>query len=493
MNTSGQPRTPARRRAAREPSLRRPRPGRADRGQRIDDATGALVVVLVAGAAIPAASVAPTMWLIWAVLAGVMLAGHALAWALVDPSRGPGLRPIWPILLSGLALPVAALGQLAIGATGATAPFAGHAWPMGSLAPEASRAGVLRLLGYGALFVVAFQVSSRPARVRAMAWGLVGAVALNASWSLVSLRFLHDLGLWSEKTAYLGMATGTFTNRNAFASYLGMGLVVGLALMLEPRGPAPLRRSRARWQLTEAALQTAARALLLAVIAAALVMTQSRMGVAASLVAAAVTVSTMAVRRGMPIRRLLRTGLVFGLAAMGIGLALFGQGLLERGLDLSGDVRSRGALYRQIFAMIGERPWLGVGLDAFPVAFELVHQPPVSSAVSWEKAHSSYLTLWSEMGVLAGSLAMFAVAGAGWQLAGLVRRQRQACAMATGALGVIVLGALHATVDFSLEIPANTMLFLTVVALGLGPLRRSRDVAPARTKRAVSTGELSFR
>jgi hypothetical protein len=44
--------------------------------------------------------------------------------------------------------------------------------------------------------------------------------------------------------------------------------------------------------------------------------------------------------------------------------------------------------------------------------------------------------------------------------------------MPAAALGALVLGALHSTMDFSLEMPANMFLFLAILGLGVAHRRR---------------------
>jgi O-antigen ligase len=65
-------------------------------------------------------------------------------------------------------------------------------------------------------------------------------------------------------------------------------------------------------------------------------------------------------------------------------------------------------LYQQVFTMIKARPLTGFGFDSFPPAFEMFHKTPVTAGFVWDKAHSTYLTLWAEAGLLFGSFAPLA-------------------------------------------------------------------------------------
>ena len=127
----------------------------------------------------------------------------------------------------------------------------------------------------------------------------------------------------------------------------------------------------------------------------------------------------------------------------------------------------RGDLYAQVLGMIAARPWLGYGGGAFEAAYPLVHLPPVSPDLVWDKAHSTYLSLWAELGVIAGSIPMLLVAGIGADALRLYLRRRGDWACPAAAVSAIVVVAIHSVVDFSLEIEANVFLFLAILAVGV--------------------------
>lgn len=444
----------------------------SSRVRKINDIAGVFLVIVIGLAPIPIASARPIYWAIWTVILGLALAVYALAVQLLDPTRKLNSLALWPVILPGLALPVIGLIQVAIAGLGFESTFAGETIPLGTMTPGATMVAVIRLAGFFALFVLASEVASRARRVEAIAWGLFGAVFLHAIWALVALAFLNDYVFWGEKVSYLGSATGTFINRNSFATFLGFGLVIGVALTLNLARRPRVRHPRGRHLLSERNIELAVLWLMVLIVAAALIATQSRMGVTSSTVAVIFVFVVMSVKgeRGRFGNLALSVGFVFIAVAAAVGL--FGSGLLERGLFSINNSTTRTDLYAQVAEIIRARPFLGTGLDSFAPAFELIHHPPVSSAFVWRHTHSTYLDLWSEMGLIVGSLPMLAVLIAAWKLVGLIRRRDHNFAVPTAALGAIVLGALHSTIDFSLEIQADTMIFVTLVALGLGRLRR---------------------
>jgi O-antigen ligase len=142
----------------------------------------------------------------------------------------------------------------------------------------------------------------------------------------------------------------------------------------------------------------------------------------------------------------------------------YGTLFLER-LGRVGDASDvRMQLYQQVLQMIEARPLLGFGGDSFEYAYPLFHQAPVSVDLVWDKAHSTYLSLWAEYGLFFGSLPMLIVAIIVLQLgAAYVKAPGQDMLIRSG-LCVILVGALHSLVDFSLEIEAVTFAFVAIVA-----------------------------
>jgi O-antigen ligase len=275
----------------------------------------------------------------------------------------------------------------------------------------------------------------------------------------LSLTILGDSFFWGPKTAYLGSATGTFINRNSFATFMGMGLVLGVCVIfyggVSMRGKSGRNISLFR----PGSIGILVQCLWLLAVLLALFATQSRMGIAASLVAA---LGCFAAFRG----KALAGWCVAALVVLVVVLANW-QGVLGRSIFLLKDSETRIELYRQVLGMIRERPVSGYGLDAFPPAFELFHQRSLGSEMIWDYAHSSYLTLWVEVGLIVGSLPVLVLVCVAFRLRHAARGSETDFARSVMAIGVIALAGIHSLVDFSLEIEANVFLFVTLVALGL--------------------------
>ena len=157
------------------------------------------------------------------------------------------------------------------------------------------------------------------------------------------------------------------------------------------------------------------------------------------------------------------------IAAILLG-ALFGETVLTRAILQSMTEDARVDLHRQVWAAIWQRPWTGYGGASFASVFPAFSAPPLSGEVIFDRSHSTYLALWFDMGLVAGSLPLLVVASAALRL---VRRLGDGGGRAPllAALGVIAVAGVHSLMDFSLELYANAVVFTFILAVGLAGAR----------------------
>lgn len=277
-----------------------------------------------------------------------------------------------------------------------------------------------------------------------------------------------EMVLWYDKDAYRGSVTSTFINRNSYATYVGLGLLATLTLTLRyvrrvaqsdlsPRGKV-LEFASGVWG------HVVVPVLVLSVGTIALLLTGSRMGLAAFTTAALVFLVVWLARlRGR--QRWVGYGLLaLVLIVMAGNFALSGDTTMARFDALFERGDGRFTAYPLVLQAIEDRPWLGHGLGTFETAFRLYRDESVG--VFFTRAHSDYLELAMGAG-LPGAVAMvlaFAVLGVAGMIAALRRTEFERPLLAVAAL---VLVAVHATVDFSLQIPAVALAVVLLVANGL--------------------------
>ena len=438
---------------------------------------------------------------------GLFVLHLGLQLAAPAPPALPGLLPVallygavlaWGLAQAALPAPPA----LAHPAWAHTAGISPPPLPRIGADPAGAAHGVLRLATYGMLAWI-FATTARPRTCpRAcppacphacpLAWAWIGAVALFstalAGFALTAAATGTN-PLLADRTGLGGHLSGPFINRNSYATYAAFGMLANLALYLHlgrpPAGatanrPLAAQRAPGRWVFALGAL----------LCAAAVVLSQSRGGTLAAALG-------LAVLLGAAHRRPAGGALAAAsLAALLIGFIVFflgtGLGHIRLLTELDASIGGRALVYAALLDNLDTRPWLGHGLGAFADTFR-AHLPLAASRTEWALAHSSYLENAWEMGVPAAMLFYLALARVGLQLwRGLAPPAQPPGrppnrppslppgappAPATGippgapllpalALAVFTTGAAHASVDFSLQMPATAALF--AVFLGIG-------------------------
>ncbi len=422
---------------------------------------------------IPLGSNRPPFWGLNAMLIGLVAAVYFVTLLLRGASLRITPRQLGPAPLIFAALCLFLLLQLT--------PF-GAAGPI-SAAPGATLLMLLRQLSFGLLFFLVLQAASNGGRAETMLLGMLAIAVLHALGALLMLRS-GDTTLGFAKWAYLGSATGAFVNRNSFATFMAFGLVLAGALLLDAlyktQRHDPEAPPAGGWGRV-AILATA-----FCAIVAALVASQSRMGV----LAAGLGLLTVLLC-GLFARRQINRSILLGVAgallvAMLIALLNSG-GLVERLLFSEESWAIRSALYRQVLGLIAQRPWTGFGGGSFEVIFPSVHQLPVAIDRVWDKAHNTYLTLWVELGLLAGTAMLVLLGLLGWRLLRALRRTPARWLPLSTALGALMVAASHSLVDFSLEIQAVAFWFMALLAIGLAQaVDKSQEPLPFSAQRQMN-------
>ncbi|MBB6253695.1 O-antigen ligase family protein [Nitrospirillum iridis] len=390
--------------------------------------------------------------------------GAAVAWALAQtiPGVGPAAPAVW-----------AAAGQV-LDQAGLSTPVS----PSLSVDPYATKVGVMRLLTYGGVFWLAVQhgrLSRRPFRV-VEALSVIAIVY--AGYGLLEYASGTETILSMPKWAYIGELTSTFVNRNSYATFAGLGVlccVAAVAHRLEDRRPglAPL--------LLHLRRRTALKAVGAIMVLMALFCTGSRAGIIASLLALAsqglflwMLTGRLAPRRAAVV--LLGWGGLIGVSAA--WLLMMSDTFAANGFD-------RALVYRLTWSAVMERPWQGMGLGTFSAAFEALRTPVL--VLPWREAHDTYLELMFELGIPAVAALLAAVVWAAAHLVRAVLRPGANGGLVALALAGTVLMATHSLVDFSAQMPAVTMFWLTLLGSGVAQTRVGRTSTGAPAAGAIES------
>jgi O-antigen ligase len=471
----------------------------ARRYGRLNSLTGKLLVALVLVSAIPVASNRPAWWLIWTLLLGLGAMAYLVRGYVVMGKRRAlqtggfrlfiGLAMLVPIYAVVQFLPLADLVPLSLQSLPASLPEYLRPGSI-SVLPDASLLGAIRATGFLVFLILVLEVGTQADRTHSLGLFLMLGILLHAVFGLVALRLLDDYSIWGAKVSYLGMLTGTFVNRNSIATFLGFGLLLALSYGMT-RGHQASTAEQDRGHaaiLTPRRLEIIGLYLTAGVLALAILLTQSRMGAAATAVGALVTFMVLRLTfRTSALRIAIEVGLALLVATVFL-IPAAGTGVLERMLFTFVESADRVSIYTQTWGMVQNRPLTGYGYDAFAPAFELYRDEPFVSQNYADLAHNTYLALWSEQGLVIGSIPILLTGWAGVMIVQRLRNGEGDTAVNAAALGAIALGAMHSLADFSLEIPANVYCFLLIVGLAMARPRLSQANSEAAKSETGDAG-----
>jgi O-antigen ligase len=322
-----------------------------------------------------------------------------------------------------------------------------------SIEPGTSRRDLERGVALVALFVLVVSIARRTEDARVLVLSLLALGALVA----VTALSLSDGAKWA------GRARTPFGNPNHLATFLGVILPLALGVVLgrshkAPAAPPTLDELLQRPDLVAKVLALVA----VAVLAAAVVQSQSRAGVAATALGVAVALGAS---RALSSRRFALATLVVVALAIGVSNVNV-RAVSER--YAAEKIGTRAEYWRLGGRILEGRELTGSGLGTYDAAsFALLTSE--SSTVLFvrpERAHNDYLNLATDLGIPA---ALAGIAAIVLLVVTVFARLRTATgdrrALAAGALGGAVCALAHAFFDFGLELaPVGAVL---AVALGV--------------------------
>jgi O-antigen ligase len=322
----------------------------------------------------------------------------------------------------------------------------------------AARQNLRCVILYGALFLVILNNLNRRESAT-MAGVVLIAVGLGESLFAVCQFATHNARVWQvfKPAAYAMRGSGTYVNPNSFAGFTEMVLPLALAYTVMGRF-----RATAKVLLGYSALA----------MMAGLVVSQSRGGLTAAGVTLAVFCLVLLYQADYWQRGALALG---GLALAGLVLMTqfdSAENRLARGLIDKGDGR---VFYWTVAARIyHEHLWWGAGPGSFRYLY------PVSATVYGQgnpmNAHNDYLNTLCEWGLAGFGIVMAALGllfGGVIRIWPYVRRGSGELGGKNSSRAAFVLGAamgllsilIHSLVDFNMQIPANAVTAITLMAL----------------------------
>jgi O-antigen ligase len=334
-----------------------------------------------------------------------------------------------------------------------------------SFDPYATRVALVQLAGLTIYFGAALAFIDSPRRLRLVARLVIIFGFMLAVYGLMQ-HFVNPRTIFWVREPKQAEPFGPYINRHHFAGYMELTLAMPLGLLFA----GAVGRER-----------VALYAFASAIMAIALVMTNSRGGMLSMVCEIMFLAGVAAVARGRSregerrdraarVRSAaVRIGLGFAMViAVFVGVLYFGgEDSLSR---LVGSVNSddpttgRAHFWQGTLGIIKDHPLLGAGLGAFGAVYP--RYDTLNGTYRLEQAHNDYLQILSDTGFVGGLLGLAFVAILFWTaLRRMQSHDRFRRGVALGALagcsGVLV----HSFFDFTLHTTANALLFLVLAAL----------------------------
>ena len=329
------------------------------------------------------------------------------------------------------------------------------------------------------MFAVTLLTVRDKLRLERLAWGIVWAGLVQAIIGVVLFSMTAHYQIFFFEVIH-DRVRGTFGYHNHFAGYMELCLSIGIGLMLARLGHDKAQKGNWRHRVARVLdfiLSEKMRLrIMLVVLVIALVLTRSRMGntgfFAAMLIVGAVAL--MLTRRSAPAMVALIVSLIV-VDVLVIGTWVGLEKVVERvqGTQLTGDdrpgveesVEARQDAARHAVNLVKDFPVFGTGGGTFYTAFGRYRSP---RPLYFDHAHNDYVELAADFGLVGLSLLGALVLSTTWVCLRTLAKRRSSLprGIAFGVLMAIVALVIHSTVDFNLQLPANVLTLMVILAMG---------------------------
>ena len=363
------------------------------------------------------------------------------------------------LIRTPLDLPILAFGVIAVVSTATSVYF------------YESKVELFKILNYILLYFIVVNNIKDLKRIKRIITILIVIGCGLALYGLYNYLNGIEMIYGLEKKAYVGNLTATYVNSNSMCAYLELTIPLAIGLFLSGMlAGQSIRRKRRRSITTFILLPV------ILVMTAALVFTYSRDGWIAFFASILfLSIILVWVRRKTPkiLTRIAMIVLVVLIVLATTGSVSLYQAM--KGKDegkvspinpfRGAPIESRIDVYRGALQMIADRPLLGVGPGNFPIVYPRYRDK--KEIIFMNETHNDYLQFTSEMGIF--SLGAFLVLLFLYFKNGirylLSSKNMYLLGLTLGCMVSVAGVAIHASMDFPFQIPANVLTFWVILGL----------------------------
>lgn len=342
-----------------------------------------------------------------------------------------------------------------------------------SVTPRESWIGLYKILAYVMIFWLALQICKSSNNCKRILRSLSISGGIYALYGLsIKITGNHKI-LWFDKIYYLDSVSSTFVNRNNYATYIGVVIIISMALFIQKllENISSKRKRDVYGEIIQRLFTTNLPLMIgIFIMLSSLILSNSRAGIAVSIMAFSVFVLLSTFTKEMKQYR----KIFIAITAIVIGCFLFlfivgGDLVASRFDNFKKDAILRGMIYSSTIDAIADFPLTGTGLGSFTDVFKAYRNDsfPAFFRTLTTRAHNSYLELMLELGIPAAIL-LIGIFTMLWlkTVRGVWTRRKNGYIPAISTSACLLIGT-HSLFDFSAQIPAITILLVVLLAMGL--------------------------
>ena len=326
-----------------------------------------------------------------------------------------------------------------------------------------------KTISYISLFVCTLLLCNSAQRIRTMLLAVVVIGVFQATYGALEILFRLDNSLVFG-LPIRGMATGTFVYKNHYANYLMLCLSMGVGFLVSTllAQKSASRTTQKLRNFLETLLHGKALVrIALAIMVIALVMSRSRMGNTAFFVSMSVVglLSLFLIKKRTKGLSILIISMF--IIDMFILSAWFGLDKVKTRLEQTSlSQETRDEVIRDSIPLLQDFALTGSGMGSFYGIFPKYQGEEIKAF--YDHAHNDYLQFAVEAGIPATILLFMVPLLSAVSCIKAIRQRRNTLMKGTafGCLMAIIGMGIHISVDFPLQAPANTALFMVILALG---------------------------
>jgi O-antigen ligase len=345
---------------------------------------------------------------------------------------------------------------------------------------ELTSLALLRLVTSASVFWIAVQLCRDAWRANALLWSIAVIICVYASYGLAALVLTPGHVLWlKESYSAKGVVTSTFINPNSFAAYAGTGLIMccGLILRLYRREFGSVGGS-IRFRIATFIEVTGKKGVALLAAAfvtlVALLMSGSRGGITSTVLGLFVFGALTLRLRKQQFAEQREAVIVLGAVLLALTFLVFGDIVAGKIAQEGFRDQGRMAAYTITMRSILDAPLLGYGYGTFADVFPMFRDQSIDMGGKWPMAHNTYLEVFQGLGVVFGLMLLASVVLLVWRCIKGATTRRMNETVPCVAVSVAFMLGVHALVDFSLQMQAIAITFMTLLGAGVAQSESSR-------------------